>query len=102
MLKGCVREELSLKPVSLKAIITLCTRPLIDGDFSETLMSKFLTDILSIPALILHLESNAPQSVVQLQSMNILQRALKMSETGDWHKEFVKTVSVSKKIKKNR
>ncbi|XP_055912122.1 ubiquitin-protein ligase E3B [Eupeodes corollae] len=98
MLKGCVREELSLKPVSIKAIITLCTRPLIDGDFSELLVSKFLTDILSIPALILHLETNAPQCVAQLQSMNILKRALKMSETSGWHKEFVKTSSGTKSL----
>lgn len=98
MLKGFARKELSLKPVSIKAIITLCTRPLIDGDFSESLVSKFLIEIFSIPALVVHLEDNAPQCVAQLQSMKILNRALEMSVTSNWLEDFVESSSGTKSL----
>ncbi|XP_037932365.1 ubiquitin-protein ligase E3B [Teleopsis dalmanni] len=89
LIKGTAREDLTLKPVSLQAIITLCTRPLIDGDFSRNLFAQFLTEILSVPALIYHLNANAPQCIEQMSSMWILKRALtSLSDDLNWFKDF--------------
>ena len=95
LLKGTSREELSLKPVSLKAIITLATRPLIDGNFSINLLSQFLSEILSVPALIWHLEAYAPTCVPLLQSIGLLEKSLNISEDLSWYKKFSTDVPVN-------
>ncbi|PSN54423.1 Ubiquitin-protein ligase E3B [Blattella germanica] len=51
-----------LKHVSISAILTLALRPLISSGFSEKLMTMFLIHILSVPALVLHLQNLAPES----------------------------------------
>ncbi|XP_068149588.1 ubiquitin-protein ligase E3B isoform X2 [Drosophila tropicalis] len=88
LLKGTAREELSVKPVTLVAIITLCLRPLIDGDFSRNLLSQFLSEILSVPALIYHLHQSVPQCVEQFTSLGLLKRALDISQNPQWFDEF--------------
>ncbi|EDW80029.1 uncharacterized protein Dwil_GK12351, isoform A [Drosophila willistoni] len=88
LLKGTAREELSVKPVTLVAIITLCLRPLIDGDFSRNLLSQFLSEILSVPALIYHLHQSVPQCLEQFTSLGLLKRALDISQNPQWFDEF--------------
>ncbi|XP_017071877.1 ubiquitin-protein ligase E3B [Drosophila eugracilis] len=88
LLRGTVREELSVKSVTLVAIITLCLRPLIDGNFSRNLLSKFLSEILSVPALIYHLHQSVPQCLEQFSSLGLLKKALSISEDAEWFKEF--------------
>lgn len=53
---------MTLKPVSLNAIITLAIRPLIAANFSENLLSQFICQILSIPALIYQIDSDMLKS----------------------------------------
>ncbi|XP_017122244.1 ubiquitin-protein ligase E3B isoform X1 [Drosophila elegans] len=88
LLRGTVREELSVKPVTLVAIITLCLRPLIDGNFSRNLLTKFLSEILSVPALIYHLHQSVPQCLEQFSSLGLLQKALSISGDLQWFEEF--------------
>ncbi|KAH8378895.1 hypothetical protein KR009_001935 [Drosophila setifemur] len=88
LLRGTAREELSVKPVTLVAIITLCLRPLIDGDFSRNLLTKFLSEILSVPALIYHLNQSVPQCLDQFSHWGLLKRALSISEDLQWFEEF--------------
>lgn len=76
LIKGTCRTHVILKPISLKAIVTLSTRPLISGNFSENLLSMFVVQILSMPALIYFLEQHASDSLQSLQSHDILQRTL--------------------------
>ncbi|XP_037044995.1 ubiquitin-protein ligase E3B [Bradysia coprophila] len=78
LVKGTCRTHVILKPISLKAIVTLSTRPLISGNFSENLLSMFVVQILSMPALIYFLEQNANDSLQSLQSHDILQRTLQL------------------------
>uniref|UniRef100_A0A1A9WT99 Ubiquitin-protein ligase E3B n=1 Tax=Glossina brevipalpis TaxID=37001 RepID=A0A1A9WT99_9MUSC len=96
LLKGSSREELTLKPVSLIAIMTLCTRPLVDGDFSRNILGQFLVEILSVPALIYHLNASAPQCIEQLSSMWILKRALSISEDLNWFSDFGRQIPGTK------
>lgn len=98
LLKGSTREELALKPVSLKALMTLATRPLIDGEFSKNLMAQFLSEIFSVPALIWHLENNAPECVAMLQSQKILERSLNLWPDFDWFKDFSTSAAGTKTV----
>ncbi|XP_001354157.2 ubiquitin-protein ligase E3B [Drosophila pseudoobscura] len=88
LLRGTAREELSVKSVTLVAIITLCLRPLIDGDYSRNLLSQFLSEIVSVPALVYHLNQSVPQCIEQLSSMGLLKKALSISEDFQWFEEF--------------
>ncbi|XP_053953926.1 ubiquitin-protein ligase E3B [Anastrepha ludens] len=88
LLKGTSREDLSIKPVSLKAIMTLCTRPLIDGDFSRNILTQFLAEILSVPALVYHLNIITPQCIEQLTSMQVLKRFLQSAEDTNFFSGF--------------
>lgn len=78
LIKGTCRTHIILKPISLKAIVTLSTRPLISGNFSENLLSMFVVQILSMPALIYFLEQHTPDSLQSLQTHDILQRTLQL------------------------
>ncbi|XP_059216433.1 ubiquitin-protein ligase E3B [Stomoxys calcitrans] len=98
LLKGTSREDLTLKPVSLIAIMTLCTRPLIDGDFTRNIMAQFLIEILSVPALIYHLSTVAPQCIEQMSSMWILKRALNISEDINWFKDYGAKMPATKSL----
>lgn len=79
-MKGTCRSHVILKPISLTALLTLSTRPLISGNFTENLLSMFLVQILSVPALIYHLEQIGPDSLTALQSNEMLQRTLTLLE----------------------
>lgn len=75
-MKGTCRTQVILSPISLTAILTLTMRPLISGMFSENLMSMFVVQILSVPALVHHMEHLAADSLVSLQSHELLQKSL--------------------------
>ncbi|TMW42060.1 hypothetical protein DOY81_012861, partial [Sarcophaga bullata] len=98
LIKGTSREELTMKPVSLIAVMTLCTRPLLDGDFSRNIMAQFLIEILSVPALVYHLSTTAPQCIEQMSSMWILKRALGISEDAEWFTDYGKNMPGTKSL----
>lgn len=98
LVKGSHREDLSLKPVTLCAIMTLCTRPLIDGNFSKNLLGNFLSSVMSVPALIYLLNLHAPKCIQNLQSMNILERILNFSDDYLWFEEFALSVPGTKTL----
>lgn len=58
--KGLCRLRPCLKKTDISAIITISMRPVINSSFNETHINLFLIHILSIPALIYHLEIVAP------------------------------------------
>lgn len=84
--------------MTLVAIITLCLRPLVDGDYSRNLLSQFLSEILSVPALIYHLHQSVPQCIEQFSQMRLLSRALKISEDFQWFEEFAGCMSGTKTL----
>lgn len=98
IIKGTHREDLCLKPVTLCAIMTLCTRPIIDGNFSKNIMSLFLSTVISVPALIYNLKSHAPNCIQTLQSLNILEKILHISHDYSWFKEFSSSVAGTKTL----
>lgn len=81
LLKGTCRSVVTIKPISLKALMTLAVRPLMSGNFSENLMSMFLVQILSVPALIYQLEQMSSECISALQSQKMLQKSLILLST---------------------
>ncbi|XP_075746500.1 ubiquitin-protein ligase E3B-like isoform X1 [Rhipicephalus microplus] len=76
LLRGLARAKPSLKRAPLVATINLTLRPLLIGQFSEDLMNLFLLHILSVPALVHHLLSIAPEAVTLLNSHGLFRRSL--------------------------
>jgi len=60
-MKGLGRAKISLKPVTLSAAVTLTLRPLISSQMSDKLVSLFLINIFSVPALVYHLNVLSPE-----------------------------------------
>lgn len=61
LLRGLGRAKITLKHVSISAVLTLALRPLASSGFSEKLMTMFLIHILSVPALVLHIQNLAAE-----------------------------------------
>lgn len=80
LLKGTTRTIVSLKPIAFTAVLSLSIRPLISGNFSENLMTMYLVQILSLPALIYQIEANVNDSLQIFHTHTILQRSLKLLE----------------------
>lgn len=79
-LKGTCRTNVTLKPISFKAVLSLSIRPLISGNFTENLMSMFLVHILSTPALIYQIEAHVSDSLQLFHTHRILKRSLDLLE----------------------
>lgn len=60
-MKGLGRAKIALKPVTLSAAVTLTLRPLISSQMSDKLVSLFLINIFSVPALVYHLNILSPE-----------------------------------------
>ncbi|KAL3269178.1 hypothetical protein HHI36_008263 [Cryptolaemus montrouzieri] len=78
LVHGLGQIKITLKNVSLTAIITLSLRPLIAANFSDKLMTIFLIHILSVPALIQHLGKLAPECVNNMVTHKIFTKSLEL------------------------
>lgn len=76
LMSGLACHEPSLKSASFMAVITLSLRPLILSKFSDNLCSLYVLNILSVPGLILHLSTKAPDGFKPLKTHGIYQRVL--------------------------
>ncbi|XP_022183812.2 ubiquitin-protein ligase E3B [Nilaparvata lugens] len=76
LIRGLARSKVCLKHAALSAIMTLATRPLISAGLTEKLVSMYLVHIFSVPALVLHLQSIAPECITVLETNNFLKQSL--------------------------
>lgn len=76
LIKGTCRTTVTLKTISFRAILTLLVRPLIYAQMSDNILAHFVEYILSIPALIYHLETIVPDFLEVLQNNLLLDRTL--------------------------
>ena len=91
LVKGTCRSVVNLKPVSLSAVVTLAIRPLVYANFTQNLMTQFICQILSIPALIYQLEKFTPEALKNFQSRGIFEKCVDLI----YDKENFKFVSNS-------
>nr|CAD7569227.1 unnamed protein product [Timema californicum] len=76
--RGLSRSKIALKHVSLSALMTLAIRPLVSAGFTEKLMTMFVIHILSVPALVLHVQNLAPECIQVFVNHNILTKSLEL------------------------
>lgn len=76
LIKGTCRTVVTLKPISLSAVINLAMRPLVFANFTENILSQFLCQILSIPALVYQLEQLCSDTLKTLQSRDIFEKCV--------------------------
>ena len=60
-MRGLARSRPVLRHASLTACMTLALRPLVASQFSAKDISAYLINVLSVPGLVSHLQSTAPE-----------------------------------------
>ncbi|KAL7047920.1 hypothetical protein ACKWTF_003149 [Chironomus riparius] len=83
LIKGTCRTVVTLKPISLNAVINLAMRPLVFGNFTDNILSQFICQILSIPALIYQLELLCPDTLKTFQSREIFEKCMVLMHDKD-------------------
>ncbi|EFN88458.1 Ubiquitin-protein ligase E3B [Harpegnathos saltator] len=78
LVKGLGRAKIALKPVTLSAAVTLTLRPLISSQMSDKLVSLFLINIFSVPALVHHLNILSPECISSFITNNLFARSLEL------------------------
>lgn len=71
---GLARSKPSLSKGTLTAIFTLSLRPVIAAHFSENLLRSFLIHIMSVPAIISHLNVLTPECMASIQTHDLLRK----------------------------
>lgn len=75
-MKGTCRSVVNLKPISISAVITLAVRPLANANYTKNLLSQFVCQILSIPALVFQLEKLTPDALKNFQTKGIFEKCI--------------------------
>ncbi|XP_054008078.1 ubiquitin-protein ligase E3B isoform X2 [Hylaeus anthracinus] len=78
LMKGLGRVEIALKPIALSAAVTLALRPLISSQMSDKLVSLFLINIFSVPALVYHLNNMSSVCISSFITCNLFARSLEL------------------------
>ncbi|XP_066590975.1 ubiquitin-protein ligase E3B [Prorops nasuta] len=78
LIKGLGRTKIALTPVTLSAAVTLTLRPLISSQMSDKLVSLFLINIFSVPALVYHLNLCAPECISSFTTHRLFARSLEL------------------------
>lgn len=61
LVRGLCRGKAALRGPAITTIITLALRPLMAANYSDKLLSLMTIHVLSVPALIHHLDALAPE-----------------------------------------
>ncbi|KZC11880.1 Ubiquitin-protein ligase E3B [Dufourea novaeangliae] len=78
LMKGLGRVEIALKPIALSAAVTLALRPLISSHMSDKLVSLFLINVFSVPALVHHLHNISSVCISTFITCNLFARSLEL------------------------
>lgn len=76
--KGLCRAKPVFTKASLTAIVTISMRPLIAADFSSPLLTSFLLHVLSVPSVVIHINSIANDCIATLVTHRIFKRCLNL------------------------
>ncbi|KAI1901003.1 hypothetical protein AGOR_G00055660 [Albula goreensis] len=71
---GLARSRPSLSKGTLTAIFTLSLRPVVAAHFSDNLLRSFLIHIMSVPAVIYHLNTLTPECMATIQTHDLLRK----------------------------
>ncbi|KAL4223687.1 Ubiquitin-protein ligase E3B [Mactra antiquata] len=76
LVKGLARSKIAFTKTSLTAVLTISLRPLMAANFSDNLLTLFVLNILSVPALIHHISVMAPDCLTILITNRVFKRTL--------------------------
>ncbi|KAF4074746.1 hypothetical protein AMELA_G00242880 [Ameiurus melas] len=71
---GLARSRPSLSKGTLTAIFTLSLRPVLAAHFSDNLLRSFLLHIMSVPAVISHLNTLTPDCMITMQTHDLMRK----------------------------
>lgn len=77
--------------MSLNAVLSLAIRPLVNANFSQNLLTQFVCQVLSIPALIFQLEQLTPEALKNFQTRGLCEKCVDLI----YEKENFKFISNS-------
>ncbi|ELT93611.1 hypothetical protein CAPTEDRAFT_162148 [Capitella teleta] len=75
---GLARSKPAFRPASFTAILTLALRPLMAADLSDNLLTLFLLHILSVPALVHHMNIMSQECLIQMMTHRIFSRSIEL------------------------
>lgn len=81
LVHGLCREKTLLRGPAITTIITLALRPLVAASYSDKLLSLLTIHMLSVPALIHHLDTLAPEALQMLCTNDIFERVVQFVHT---------------------
>ncbi|XP_060602901.1 ubiquitin-protein ligase E3B-like [Ruditapes philippinarum] len=76
LVRGLARSKPAFTKTSLTAVLTISLRPLLAANFSDNLLTLFVLNILSVPALVHHLSTTAPDCLTHLITNRVFKRSL--------------------------
>ncbi|MPC42250.1 Ubiquitin-protein ligase E3B [Portunus trituberculatus] len=87
LVRGLCRGKAALRGPAITTIITLAQRPLMAANYSDKLLSLMTIHVLSVPALIHHLDALAPEFVVKrlLEKCGEYVTTKQSSNLTQWH-----------------
>ncbi|XP_055017331.1 ubiquitin-protein ligase E3B [Boleophthalmus pectinirostris] len=71
---GLARSRPSLSKGTLTAVFTLALRPVLAAHFSDNLLRSFLLHIMSVPAVVHHLNVLTPECMATIQTHDLLRK----------------------------
>ncbi|KAJ8263648.1 hypothetical protein COCON_G00161050 [Conger conger] len=71
---GLARSRPSLTKATLTAVFTLSLRPVVAAHFSDNLLRSFLIHIMSVPAVVSHLNTLTPECMATIQTHDLLRK----------------------------
>ncbi|XP_035234308.1 ubiquitin-protein ligase E3B [Anguilla rostrata] len=71
---GLARSRPSLTKATLTAVFTLSLRPVVAAHFSDNLLRSFLIHVMSVPAVISHLNTLTPECMATIQAHDLLRK----------------------------
>ncbi|XP_004709597.1 ubiquitin-protein ligase E3B [Echinops telfairi] len=81
--RGLARPRPALSKGPLTAAFSLALRPVLAAQFSDNLLRPFLIHIMSVPALVTHLSTLAPERLTVLESHDLLRKFIIFLRDGE-------------------
>ncbi|XP_042211547.1 ubiquitin-protein ligase E3B-like [Homarus americanus] len=81
LVRGLCRGKAALRGPAITTILTLALRPLVAAQYSDKLLSLITIHTLSVPTLVHHLVTLAPEALQMLRSNELFERVVEFVQT---------------------
>ncbi|XP_069160891.1 ubiquitin-protein ligase E3B [Procambarus clarkii] len=81
LVRGLCRGKTALRGPAVTTVVTLALRPLVAAQYSDKLLSLITIHILSVPALVHHLVTLAPEALQMFRTNDLFERDVEFVQT---------------------